>query len=62
MIGQVDAVYFAKDWRNARGCQIERRVCEEYGIKILEHDFIELEERPTVKRELNLGYMFGGVD
>lgn len=40
-IGKVDAVYFTKDWMSARGCRIERAVCEAYGVKILEHNFIE---------------------
>lgn len=39
-IGKVDAVYFTKDWREARGCRIERMICSEYGIKILDEDFL----------------------
>ena len=35
----IDAVYFAKGWNNARGCRIERAICEEYGIKILDDSF-----------------------
>ena len=40
MIGRVDAVFFAKDWKFARGCKIEREVCRAYEVKILDEDFI----------------------
>lgn len=40
LIGQVDAVYFAEGWKDARGCLIERQICEKYGVKILEKDFL----------------------
>lgn len=36
----VDAVYFDKGWQDARGCRIERAICREYGIKILDTDFL----------------------
>lgn len=50
MMGKVDAVYFAKDWHSARGCRIERQVALEYGLKILEHDFLDImTELTTVK-------------
>lgn len=39
-MSKVDAVYFMKDWQNARGCRIERQVAKEYGIKILDYDFL----------------------
>lgn len=35
----VDAVYFDKDWETARGCRIERNICNEYDIKILDESF-----------------------
>ena len=41
VMGKVDAVYFTKDWREARGCKIERQICEAYGVKILEYDFLD---------------------
>ena len=41
VMGKVDAVYFAYDWQTARGCRIERKICQEYGIKILEYDFLD---------------------
>jgi hypothetical protein len=37
----VDAVYFAGDWRAARGCRIEFAICQEYGIKILPENFFD---------------------
>ena len=40
-MAKVDAVYFTKDWRNARGCRIERQIAKEYGLKILDYDFLE---------------------
>ena len=43
VMGKVDAVYFVKDWETARGCRIERQICEAYGVKILEYDFIKEE-------------------
>ena len=39
----VDAVYFVDGWQNARGCRIERKICEEYGIKILDENFFKNE-------------------
>lgn len=47
-MGKVDAVYFTKDWQMARGCRIERQIAKEYGVKILDYDF--LEEKETIKR------------
>ena len=35
----VDAVYFVNGWQRARGCKIERQICEEYGIMILDESF-----------------------
>lgn len=49
VIGKVDAVYFVKDWQSARGCRIERKIAQEYGVKILDYDF--LEEKETIKRK-----------
>ena len=37
----IDALYMCDGWREARGCRIEYQVAKEYGIKILESDFIE---------------------
>ena len=36
----IDAIYMCDNWFNARGCRIENRVAREYGIKILDKDFL----------------------
>ena len=35
LLSQADFVYFAGDWRNARGCKIECEIANAYGIKFL---------------------------
>ena len=45
-MANVDAVYFADGWNFARGCKIERRIAEDYGVKILEPEF--LFEKPKI--------------
>lgn len=30
-ISKVDIVYFMKGWKNARGCKIENKICQDYG-------------------------------
>lgn len=52
MIGKVDAVYFTKDWSTARGCRIERLVCKEYGVKILDANFLEEPKEELVRTPL----------
>ena len=37
----IDAVFFAKGWEKARGCRIERKICEEYGILILDDEIMD---------------------
>ena len=37
----IDAIYMADGWREARGCRVENQVAREYGIKILYSDFFE---------------------
>lgn len=32
LLSNADLVIFAPYWRSARGCQIEYKICEEYGI------------------------------
>ena len=44
MLGQVDALYLMENWECARGCRIERAVAKEYGIKILDTDFLKTED------------------
>lgn len=46
----VDAVYFDDGWINARGCRIENAICQEYGIKILDFNFLY---GPKLKRIMN---------
>jgi Asp-tRNA(Asn)/Glu-tRNA(Gln) amidotransferase A subunit family amidase len=33
-IGKVDAVYFMKGWKKARGCKIEHEVAVQYGKQV----------------------------
>lgn len=33
-IGKVDALYFMKGWKKARGCKIEHQVAVEYGKQV----------------------------
>ena len=35
LLSQADFVYFASDWRNARGCRIEYEIANAYGIKVI---------------------------
>lgn len=50
----IDAVYFADGWRNARGCEIEHQVCLKYGIKILYSDFLNYEYQ-NISAKINNG-------
>ncbi len=36
LLSECDLVLFIGDWWNYRGCQIERQVCENYGVEIRE--------------------------
>lgn len=40
ILSQCDAMFFHKDWQKARGCRIERQICKEYGIKILDWEWL----------------------
>ena len=35
-MSKCNAVYFCKGWANARGCKIERKIAEEYGLTIID--------------------------
>ena len=35
LLSQADFVYFAGDWRNARGCKIEYEIVNAYWIKVI---------------------------
>lgn len=37
LLATADIAYFAEGWENARGCRIEHKCAEEYGINIVEH-------------------------
>lgn len=51
LIGRVNAVYFMEGWQQARGCIIERKICEYYDIKILDEDFLRPNTYgPQIKR------------
>lgn len=54
----VDAVYFVEGWNKARGCRIERHICEEYGIKILDWKFFR---DPRDYEETHIKHSFDGV-
>ena len=51
-MGSVDAVYFTKDWRAARGCRIEREIAKAYGVKILDADFLEEPKEELIRGTL----------
>lgn len=40
-LSDVDAVYFCTGWKKAKGCRIERDICEEYNIPILDDSFFK---------------------
>ena len=33
---KADAIYFCRDWEDAKGCRIEERIAREYGLRVLE--------------------------
>lgn len=41
IMAKCDAIYFAKGWQGSKGCNIERKIAESYGLKILDEDFLE---------------------
>lgn len=36
MMSEADMVLLIGDWKNARGCRMEYKACEEYGITVVE--------------------------
>lgn len=50
----VDAVYFVKGWQSARGCRIEREICKEYGIMILDETFFRQENEVHIKPQFGI--------
>lgn len=53
-LSDVDAVYFVNGWQRARGCKIERQICEEYGIMILDETFFKQENEVHIKRQFGI--------
>lgn len=39
LLADADLVYFAKGWKDARGCMIEHECAVQYGVPILEPDY-----------------------
>lgn len=37
LLSMADIVIFAKGWRKARGCRIERKCAETYGVTIIDY-------------------------
>ena len=35
LLSTADVAYFCKGWENYRGCKMERKACEEYGIPFI---------------------------
>ena len=50
-LSDADAIYFVEGWEKARGCRIERRICEEYGIMILDESFFRCESTVRFKEQ-----------
>lgn len=50
-LSRVDAVYFVDGWQRARGCRIERQVCEAYNIMILDSTFFKHENNVHIKSD-----------
>lgn len=36
LLSTADVAYFCKGWENYRGCKMEHKACEEYGIEFIE--------------------------
>lgn len=36
LLSKADVALFGADWKSARGCRVEHKCCEEYGIEIVE--------------------------
>lgn len=51
LMSKCDAVFFHKKWNEARGCRVERKICEEYGIKILDWEFLYPPKRTLTIRD-----------
>lgn len=36
MMEQADAIYFCDGWETAKGCLIEKHICDSYGLNVIE--------------------------
>ena len=52
-LSNVDAVYFCTGWERAKGCRIERHICEEYGIMILDDSFFKTNDKKYYTNIIN---------
>lgn len=48
-LSKVDAVYFDEGWEKARGCRIERLICESYGIQIFDQRNFAIDNKEIPK-------------
>lgn len=55
-LSDVDAVYFVDGWENAKGCRVERKICEEYGIMMLDNSFFnEKRTEMNIEKKVDIG-------
>lgn len=40
-LAESEAAFFADGWQTARGCRIERAVCEAYGVSVLDTPLLD---------------------
>ena len=45
--------YFCTGWERAKGCRIERHICEEYGIMILDDSFFKTNDKKYYTNIIN---------
>ena len=39
ILGDCDACYFCKCWKSSHGCNVEREVCKQYNIRIIDGEY-----------------------
>ncbi len=49
VMARCDAIFFADGWQRSKGCQVERLVAQQYGLKILDKEFLEEPCIETIK-------------
>lgn len=50
-LAESEAAFFADGWEQARGCRIERAVCEAYGVSILDAPLLDRWEEKRKQEE-----------